>query len=71
MKNGITEIISYSRSSIAVTETWLTDRILNNEILLKDYSIIRRDRQLWYRGGGVLITVKELKSYQVLSSIPT
>jgi len=36
MKNDVTEIIGYSRSSIAVTETWLTDKMLNNEILLID-----------------------------------
>ena len=64
------ESFVYSRSPdiIAVTETWLTDKILNNEILPKGYSITRKDRQS--SGGGVLIAIKESKSYQVLSSPP-
>jgi len=53
---------------MAVTEIWLTDKILNNEILPKSYSITHKDCQS--RGGGALIAVKESKSYQVLSSPP-
>ena len=53
----------YSRSFdiIAVTETWLSDKIFNNEILPSNYSIIRRDRSS--RGGGVLLAVKHDISY--------
>ena len=52
----------YSRSPdiIAVTETWLTDKILDNEILPSDYSIIRKDRHT--RGGGVMLAIKNFKS---------
>ena len=53
---------------IGVTETWLSDKIFNNEILPQNYSIIRKDRQS--RGGGVMFAIKHSKSYQVLLSPP-
>ena len=53
---------------IGVTETWLSDKIFNNEILPQNYSIIRKDRQS--RGGGVMFAIKHSKSYQVLLSLP-
>ena len=44
---------------IAVTETWLQDDILDNEILSeKTYSIFRKDREGNRRGGGVTLSVK-------------
>ncbi len=46
---------------IGVTETWLNDSIMNNEILSYDYSIYRKDRSS--RGGGVLLAIH--------NSIPT
>ena len=50
------------------TETWLSDKILDNEILPYNYSIIRKDRQS--RGGGVMFAIKHSNSYQVLPSPP-
>ena len=38
---------------IAVTETWLSDSMFNNEVLPNGYSVYRKDRQS--RGGGLLI----------------
>lgn len=48
---------------IGVTETWLNDSIMNNEILPYDYSIYRKDRGQGTRGGGVLLAIH--------NSIPT
>ena len=60
----------YSRfpDIIGVTETWLSHKIFDNEILPHNYSIIRKDRQS--RGGGVMFAIKHSKSYQVLSTPP-
>ena len=41
---------------IAVTETFLSDEILNTEIVNGDYSVFRRDRNR--HGGGILLLVK-------------
>ena len=41
----------------AITETWLSNSILNGEILPSNYTIYRRDRAS--RGGGVLLAVKD------------
>ena len=41
----------------AVTETWLRDGYLDNEILPDEYAIFRKDRSD-RRGGGVLLAVK-------------
>ena len=48
-------IYSKSYDIICITETWLHDQILNNEILPTNYMIYRRDRESC--GGGVLIAV--------------
>ena len=47
----------YSKSFdiIALTETWLTDSVFNNEILPINYKIFHKDRSS--RGGGVLLAV--------------
>ena len=59
-------VYSNSPDIIAVTETWLSDKIFDNEILPKNYTIIRKDRKT--RGGGLLLAIKFSKSYQVLHS---
>jgi len=48
---------------IALTETWLSDQVRNNEILPVGYNIFCRDRRTGKRGGGVLLAIKD--------SIPT
>jgi hypothetical protein len=40
---------------IALTETWLSNRVQNDEILPIGYKLFRRDRQTGKRGGGVLL----------------
>jgi len=56
----------YSRSPdiICVTETWLSDKIFDNELLPGAYTIIRKD--CTSRGGGVMFAIKSSKSFQVL-----
>ena len=52
---------------IAITETWLSNNILNGEILPNYYTLYRRDRAS--RGGGVLLAVRDhLSSKQLQSS---
>ena len=48
---------------IGVTETWLSNKIYDNEILPSNYSLIHKDR-----GDGVMLVVHNSKSYKVLSS---
>ena len=49
---------------VAITETWLHQRIMDTEILDSNYVIFRRDRQQGQRGGGVLHTVTQMESMQ-------
>ena len=67
-KINIFQSFVYSRFPvvIGVTETWLSDKLFENEILSHNYSIIQKDRQS--RGSGVMFTIKYSKSYQVLPS---
>jgi len=52
----------YSRfpDIIGVTETWLSNKIYDYEILPSNYSLICKDRGS--RGGGVMLAVHDLKS---------
>ena len=56
------------RYSIGVTETWLSDKICDNE-LLPAYTIICKD--CGSRGGGVMLAIKSSLSYEVLSTPPS
>jgi len=49
-------VYTFDYDIIGLTETWLTDAVLDNEILPVNYSIYRTDRVT--RGGGVLLAVK-------------
>lgn len=50
---------------IAITETWLSDNILDAEIALSGMTIIRRDRPS--RGGGVALYYQETLQCEVIS----
>ena len=50
-------VFSKSLYVICITETWLNNQILDNEIIPQNYKIYRRDRES--RGGGVLIAISE------------
>ena len=51
---------------VALTETWLTESIFNNEILPTGYNIYRQDRGS--RGGGVMLAVKDSLPSKLLPS---
>lgn len=52
-------VYGHNLDVVAVTETWLHDGYLDNEILSADfYTIFRKDRESSKRGGGVLLAVK-------------
>ena len=54
---------------ICITETWLDNQILDSEVCIDDYDIVRHDRNR--QGGGVLIFVSQSLSYNVLVSGPS
>ena len=43
---------------IGISETWLKDNILNNELIVNDYNIYKHDK-LNKIGGGVLLLVRK------------
>lgn len=45
---------------IIFTETWLTDTVLNSEIMCDNFQIFRRDRGINKKAGGVLIAVSNI-----------
>ena len=47
--------------TVALTETWLPEKIYNSEILPSGYSLYRSDRGK--RGGGVMICVRAANDY--------
>ena len=60
--NSVKELIDkYSFDILALLETWLTSEICDNEISIKGYSIVRKDRQDSSNvcGGGVLIYIRD------------
>ena len=60
--DSVKELIDkYSFDILALSETWLTSEICDNEISIKGYSVVRKDRQDSSKvcGGGVLIYVRD------------
>ena len=53
---------------VLVTETWLNANCTGNEILPNGYNIIRKDRLVNQRGGGVLIALRDNISYNRLTA---
>ena len=57
--NKFNDLISYTYTSelkiLAITETWLSSHIYDNEILPSNFNIYRKDRDT--RGGGVMLAV--------------
>ena len=49
-------IYSEDYDIIAITETWLSENVLDHEIIPTGYTIYRKDRSS--RGGGVMLAVK-------------
>lgn len=57
---------------IAITETWLEDKISDQELEIPDYNIIRCDRSIFTShktgGGGVLLAIKKNIKYSIIES---
>lgn len=51
-----------------VTETWLSDAILDSEVFPPGYQVVRRDRAS--RGGGVAVILREGLVFSVIDSDP-
>ena len=68
LQNFQTYIYTSTPDIIGVTETWLNDSILNNEILPYDYSIFRKDRNS--RGGGALLAIHISIPTKIIPSPP-
>ena len=70
--DSVKELFSfYSFDILALTETWLTPDITNDEIYISGYSIIRRDRQNIVKscGGGTLVFVRDSIPFVVKSDL--
>ena len=59
-------VYALSPSIVAVTETWLSEAIFDNELLPKGYTIFRKDRAS--RGGGVLLAAANYLPITLLPS---
>ena len=44
---------------LGLSETWLTSDILDSEILIQGYSILRKDRNSGKQGGGIVVFVRD------------
>ena len=49
---------------LAITETWLSDFILDNEVIPSNYTIIYTDKSS--HGGGVMLSVSNLISFSII-----
>ena len=68
--DSIKELLSiYSFDILALTETWFTPDITNDEIYIPGYSIVRRDRQNSVKscGGRTLVFVQDIIPFVVKS----
>ena len=52
---------------LCLSESWLTDNVMNSEIEVPGYKTIRKDRTK-KKGGGLLIYVKSYISAELISS---
>jgi len=59
-------IYTNSCDIIAITKTWLSDHIYDNEVVPSDYVLFRKDRPS--RGGGVLLAIKNDIPCQLVAS---
>nr|VZH99826.1 unnamed protein product [Spirometra erinaceieuropaei] len=52
-------LVELSPDVLAVTETWLSGNISDNEVALSGYQIYRRDREHRQGGGGIVVYVND------------
>lgn len=57
-------LLEHDPDAVVVTETWLSESILDSEVLPPGYRMVRRDRGS--RGGGVALVLKEYLNISVL-----
>ena len=58
-------VYSLNYQIIAITDTWLTSSIYDNDILPTQYTIYRSD---WNsRGGGIMIAINQLIPSKIIS----
>ena len=62
-------VYSTSLNIIALSETWLTDNVFDNEILPTNYTVYRSDRGS--RGGGVMLCISSHIPSRLLQSHTT
>ena len=43
---------------IAITESWANNNVLDSELYLENYSMIRKDRATGKRGGGIILYIR-------------
>ena len=55
--------------AIAINETRLDDRIPNNMVKLRDYELVRKDRNRY--GGGVCVYIKDQINFRVRHDLLT
>lgn len=51
---------------IALSETWLTPHLSDNDVSIEGYNFLRRDRSRDARGGGVGIYLRNIYQYRLL-----
>ena len=58
---------NFSPIFLALNETLLGDSISDNELIIQDYNLIRKDRNR--NGGGVAIYIRNSISYDLINSV--
>lgn len=53
---------------LALTETWLTHVVDDNELHINNFKLVRRDRG-YGRGGGILLYIRSSLQYRILTDI--
>ena len=56
--------VIHSPDCICIVESWLNSDILNNELYIDGYTVVRLDRNR--HGGGVLFFIKSVYSYNII-----
>lgn len=51
---------------IGITESWLTPRIHDNLVAIDGFHLVRHDRKLPKRGGGLLLYINDAASFELL-----
>ena len=55
---------------IAITESWLSDEILDSVCSFNNYHLVRKDRQTGAMGGGVMLYIANSINFRVMDLPP-